>query len=280
MRNFGFFIVFILIHSILFSQNVEEKESTASKNVTIIEKEFVIPNLNNISHKIWVYLPPNYEVSTKKFPVIYMHDAQNLFDDKNSYIGEWKVDESMNELFNTTKKGFIVVGVENGGEERINEYTPWPNEKYGGGKGAVYIDFIVNTLKPYIDETYRTKPQQKYTALMGSSLGGLISYYGGLKYPDTFGKIGALSTSFWFSDKVIDFTIQNGNINNVKMFLLAGEKEGEEMLESTIKTEKLLLETGFKSKNLTSKIVPEGEHNEAFWSTEFLGIIKWLYNIK
>ncbi|MBG7629061.1 MAG: alpha/beta hydrolase [Bacteroidetes bacterium] len=280
MRNFGFFIVFILIHSILFSQNVEEKESTASKNVTIIEKEFVIPNLNNISHKIWVYLPPNYEVSTKKFPVIYMHDAQNLFDDKNSYIGEWKVDESLNELFHTTKKGFIVVGVENGGEERINEYTPWPNEKYGGGKGAVYIDFIVNTLKPYIDETYRTKPQQKYTALMGSSLGGLISYYGGLKYPDTFGKIGALSTSFWFSDKVIDFTIQNGNINNVKMFLLAGEKEGEEMLESTIKTEKLLLETGFKSKNLTSKIVPEGEHNEAFWSTEFLGIIKWLYNIK
>jgi len=280
MRNFGFFIVFILIHSILFSQNVEEKESTASKNVTIIEKEFVIPNLNNISHKIWMYLPPNYEVSTKKFPVIYMHDAQNLFDDKNSYIGEWKVDESLNELFNTTKKGFIVVGVENGGQERINEYTPWPNEKYGGGKGAVYIDFIVNTLKPYIDETYRTKPQQKYTALMGSSLGGLISYYGGLKYPDTFGKIGALSTSFWFSDKVIDFTIQNGNINNVKMFLLAGEKEGEEMLESTIKTEKLLLETGFKSKNLTSKIVPEGEHNEAFWSTEFLGIIKWLYNIK
>lgn len=280
MRNFGFFIVFILIHSILFSQNVEEKESTASKNVTIIEKEFVIPNLNNISHKIWVYLPPNYEVSTKKFPVIYMHDAQNLFDDKTSYIREWKVDESLNELFHTTKKGFIVVGVENGGEERINEYTPWPNEKYGGGKGAVYIDFIVNTLKPYIDETYRTKAQQKYTGLVGSSLGGLISYYGGLKYPNTFGKIGALSTSFWFSDKVIDFTIQNGNINNVKMFLLAGEKEGEEMVESTNKTEKLLLETGFKSKNLTSKIVSEGEHNEAFWSTEFLGIIKWLYNIK
>jgi len=280
MRNFSFFIVFLLIHSILFSQNVEEKESTASKNVTILEKEFVIPNLNNISHKIWVYLPPNYEVSTKKFPVIYMHDAQNLFDDKTSYIGEWKVDESLNELFHTTKKGFIVVGVENGGEERINEYTPWPNEKYGGGKGAVYIDFIVNTLKPYIDETYRTKAQQKYTGLVGSSLGGLISYYGGLKYPNTFGKIGALSTSFWFSDKVIDFTIQNGNINNVKMFLLAGEKEGEEMVESTNKTEKLLLETGFKSKNLTSKIVSEGEHNEAFWSTEFLGIIKWLYNIK
>lgn len=280
MRNFIFFIVFLLVQSTLFSQNIEEKKSTASKNVTIIEKEFVIQNLNNISHKVWVYLPPNYEVSTKKFPVIYMHDAQNLFNEKTSYSGEWKVDESLNELFNATKKGFIVVGIENGGEERINEYTPWSNEKYGGGKGAVYIDFIVNILKPYIDKTYRTKTQQKFTGLVGSSLGGLISYYGGLKYPDTFGKIGALSTSFWFSSEVVDFTIQNGNINNVKLFLLVGKKEGEEMVEGTLKTEKLLLETGFSSKNLTSKIVAEGEHNEALWNNEFLGVIKWLYNIK
>ena len=107
MRNFSFFIVFLLIHSILFSQNVEEKESTASKNVTILEKEFVIPNLNNISHKIWVYLPPNYEVSTKKFPVIYMHDAQNLFDDKTSYIGEWKV---VYDLANKDSAGNAIIG--------------------------------------------------------------------------------------------------------------------------------------------------------------------------
>ena len=280
MKNFNVILVFIFIHSMIFSQKVEEKKSTASKNVTIIEKEFVIQNLNNISHKIWVYLPPNYEVSTKKFPVIYMHDAQNLFDNKTSYIDEWKVDESLNDLYNITKKGFIVVGIENGGEERINEYTPWPNKKYGGGKGAIYMDFIVNILKPYIDETYRTKAQQKFTGLVGSSLGGLISYYGGLKYPDTFGKIGALSTSFWFSDKVVDFSRKNGNINHVKLFLLVGEKEGEEMVEGTINTEKILLETGFKSKNLTLKIVAEGEHNEAFWSREFLEIIKWLYNIK
>lgn len=280
MKTFRYFLVLLFFYSALFSQNIEEQKSTASKNVSIIEKKFVIPNLNNISHKIWVYLPPNYETSSHKFPVIYMHDAQNLFDSKTSFVGEWNVDESLNKLYNTTKKGFIVVGVENGGEERINEYTPWPNKNYGGGKGAEYIDFIVNTLKPYIDSTYRTKPQQKYTGLVGSSLGGLISYYGGLKYPEIFGKIGALSTSFWFSSKVVDFTIQNGNINNVKLFLLVGKKEGEEMVEGTLKTEKLLIETGFKSKNLKSIIVTEGAHNEAFWRGEFLGIIKWLYNIK
>jgi len=258
----------------------QERESTASQNVSIIEKEFVIPNLNAISHKIWVYLPPNYDASSKKYPVIYMHDGQNLFDDKTSYIGEWKVDETLNQLFEETNKGFIVVGIENGGEERINEYTPWSNEKYGGGKGTIYIDFIVNILKPYIDETYRTKPQQKYTSLMGSSLGGLISYYGGLQYPDVFGKIGALSTSFWFSDEVVLFTNKKGNLKHTKLFLLVGEQEGEEMITGTQNAERQLLELGFNLKHLKVKINPEGKHNETFWSNKFLEVVQWLYNIK
>ncbi|WP_299526100.1 alpha/beta hydrolase-fold protein [uncultured Lutibacter sp.] len=276
----AFFILIFLTTSILFSQNTEEKKSTASKNVSIIEKEFLIPELNDISHKIWVYLPPNYAKNSKKYPVIYMHDGQNLFDNATSYIGEWEVDETLNELFNKTGKGFIVVGIENGGAERINEYTPWSHEKYGGGKGEIYIDFIKNTLKPYIDATYRTKKQQKYTGLIGSSLGGLISYYGGLKHPKIFGKIGALSTSFWFSDEVEGFTKEYGNTKKVKLFLLVGEKEGKDMVSGTEKTEKLLLKTGFKSKNIKSKINPNGNHNEAFWKSEFLEVVTWLYNIK
>ncbi len=281
MKHFTcLFIISYLITSGLFSQNTNEKKSTASENVSIIEKEFLITELNNISHKIWVYLPPNYTETSKKYPVIYMHDGQNLFDNATSYIGEWEVDETLNELFNKTGKGFIVVGIENGGNERTNKYTPWKNEKYGGGKGAIYIDFIVNTLKPYIDATYRTKPQQKHTGLIGSSLGGLISYYGGLKYPETFGKTGALSTSFWFSNKVEEFTSAYGNTKKVKLFLLVGEKEGDDMVSGTKKTKKLLLETGFKSKNIKSKINPEGNHNEAFWKSEFLEVVKWLYNIK
>jgi len=281
MKHFSaFFIICCLTISTVFSQNTEEKKSTASKNVSIIKKEFIIPGLNKISHKIWVYLPPNYSETSKKYPVIYMHDAQNLFDNATSYIGEWEVDETLNTLFEKTGKGFIVVGVENGGNERINEYTPWQHKKYGGGKGDIYINFIVNTLKPYIDKTYRTKKQQKHTGLIGSSLGGLISYYGGLKHPEIFGKIGALSTSFWFSNKVTNFTKNNGNTKKVKLFLLVGEKEGYDMVSGTNKTEKLLLETGFKPSNLTSKINPEGNHNEAFWKSEFSEIVSWLYNIK
>lgn len=161
MKHFiSIFITICFTISIVYSQNTVEKIATSQVNVSIIKKEFVIPNLNSISHKVWVYLPPNYHTSLKKFPVIYMHDAQNLFDNATSYIHEWEVDETLNKLFKTTGKGFIVIGVENGGTERINEYTPWENEKYGGGKGAIYIDFIVNTLKPYIDANYRTKKER------------------------------------------------------------------------------------------------------------------------
>jgi predicted alpha/beta superfamily hydrolase len=272
--------LFFLISSLVFSQNTSDKKSTAAENVSILKQEFIVKNLNDISHKIWVYLPPNYKTSSKKFPVVYMHDGQNVFDNTTSFAGEWNVDETLDNFYKTTGKGIIVVAIENGGNERINEYTPWSNKKYGGGKGAIYIDFLKNTLKPYIDANYRTKKQAKQTAIIGSSLGGLISYYGGLKYPKTFGKIGALSTSFWFSNQVVDFTKLYGKNSTSKLYLLVGKKEGKDVVEDTQKIKKLLLDTGFKSKNIMSKISLEGEHNEAFWSREFLDVITWLYNIK
>ena len=257
----------------------EEKKSTKATNVSILKKEFIIDGLNDVSHKIWVYLPPNYQSSKENYQAIYMHDAQNLFDDITSFVGEWGIDESLNELYEKTGKSFIVVGVENGGEKRIEEYTPWKHQKYGGGKGAFYIDFLVNDLKPFIDENYRTKTDAKNTAIIGSSLGGLISFYGGLKHPNVFGKIGALSTSFWFSDKVIDFAKENGNQQNTKLFLLVGGKEGGSMVPDTENMAKLLIENGFPKENIKTKIVAEGKHNEAFWKAEFLEVITFLYNL-
>jgi len=259
----------------------EQKVSTKAANVSILEREFVIEDLNDISHKVWLYLPPNYGTSHEKYPVIYMHDAQNLFDDATSFVGEWDVDGTLNEYYKKTGKGFIVVGVENGGEKRIEEYTPYKNEKYGGGKGDIYIDFLANELKPYIDKNYRTEPNAENTAIIGSSLGGLISFYGGLKYPEVFGKIGALSTSFWFSsDKITDFAKENGNQQNTKIYFLVGGKEGDSMVPDTENMGKLLVDLGFPEQQIKTKIVPEGKHTEAFWKAEFLEVIEFLYNIK
>lgn len=256
------------------------KKSTKANNVHILKKEFVIKNLNDISRKVWLYLPPNYDSSSEKYPVIYMHDAQNLFDNATSFVGEWGVDETLNNFYKKTGKSFIIVGVENGGAKRIEEYTPFKHPKYGGGKGAIYIDFLVKELKPYIDANYRTKTDAKNTAIIGSSLGGFISFYGGLKYPDVFGNIGALSTSFWFSDKIYDFAKKNGNLKNTKLYLLVGGKEGDSMVPDTKNMAKLLLQTGFPNQNIKTKVVADGKHTESFWKSEFLEVITFLYTIK
>ena len=119
----------------------------AQKNVSTFTIE--APQLQT-SKKIWLYLPENYATSTKKFPVIYMHDGQNLFDVKTAYAGEWQIDETLDSL----KAEVIVVGIEHGNEKRIDELTPFKNEQYGGGNTNNYLDFIVSNLKPYIDATY------------------------------------------------------------------------------------------------------------------------------
>ena len=138
------FLSLLLLFS-LFIANAQK--STATKQVS----NFTIdaPQLKT-SKKIWVYLPKNYKATKKKYPVIYMHDAQNLFDAKTTYVGEWNVDETLDSI----SAQVIVIGIEHGGDKRIEELTPYKNEKYGGGKADDYLDFIVKTLKPKVDATY------------------------------------------------------------------------------------------------------------------------------
>ena len=250
--------------------------STAAENVSIMDESFYIPQLNR-TRKIWLYLPPDYETSTKDYPVIYMHDGQNLFDTYTSFAGEWEVDETLNELYNQGKSVPIVVGINNGGTERINEYTPWPNTQYGGGDGALYIDFIVETLKPYIDEHYRTLPGRETTALWGSSLGGLISFYGALKFQHVFGKAGIYSPSYWFSDSVWTFTEEMGHQFPMRLYQMAGGAEGGSMVDDTWEMHNVLTSLGFGMEELSSKIVIGGIHNEALWREDFQLAYLWLF---
>lgn len=234
--------------------------------------EIEAPQLNSIK-KIWIYLPLNYEKTTKKFPVLYMHDAQNLFDSKSSYAGEWRVDETLDSL----KANIIVVGIEHGNEKRLEELTPYKNEKYGGGKADFYLDFIVSNLKPYIDSNYRTKSNKKNTAIMGSSLGGLVSFYAGLKYPKVFGKIGIFSPSFWFSEEIFALT-KNTKKTNGKFYFMCGDKESDEMVNDMNKMIELIREKRCDCLHLLqSKIVINGQHNEKLWSEEFADAVKWLF---
>jgi predicted alpha/beta superfamily hydrolase len=187
-QRLALLFIFFMAFGRTFAQQPNPKEdqaklSTASKQVTtfIIEA----PQLQT-TKKIWIYLPKKYDSTKNKYPVIYMHDAQNLFDAKTSYVGEWNVDEKLDSI----NAQVIIVGIEHGNEKRIDELTPYKNAKYGGGSADNYLRFIVETLKPEIDTKYRTKSNTKNTGIIGSSLGGLVSYYAVLKYPEIFGKAG------------------------------------------------------------------------------------------
>jgi len=261
-----------------------QKKSTAAKNVTVLTKEFEILKLHR-KRTVRLYLPPGYHKSNEAYPVMYMHDAQNIFDAETASYGEWGVDETLNKLYRDKNFKVIVVGIDNGGSKRLDEYSPWKNDAYGGGEGDQYLDFLVKTLKPYIDSNYKTLTDKKNTAIVGSSMGGLISHYAALKYPTVFGKIGVFSPAFWFSPEVKDFSKKHGGLKDTRMYFLAGGKEGSNTafneISQTVKDMNSMVKTlknhGFAPENVTSKVVPEGKHNEKLWRTNFEESMLWLF---
>lgn len=257
------------VFKITAQQSKEQVLNTASKQVSTFTIE--APQLQTIK-KIWVYLPIDYVALKKKYTVIYMHDAQNLFDSKTSYNGEWNIDEKLDSL----KAQVIVVGIEHGNDKRMDELTPFKNEKYGGGQADTYLEFIVKTLKPHIDKTYRTKASKKNTIIMGSSLGGLTSYYATIKYPKIFGKAAVFSPSFWFTKDIYNLTKESKKITS-KIYFLCGDNESDDMVSDLNKMEYLLNSNRCYCLNLNEKkIVKGGQHNEKLWRDSFVDAILWL----
>ncbi len=269
--------------AILSWQGASAPQHTATANVHIIEENYYVPQLNR-SRRIWLYLPPGYDsLKTKRFPVMYMHDGQNLFDKATAFSGEWMVDETLNGLFAKGDPGCIVVGIDNGGASRLNEYSPWVNAKYGGGEGSQYVDFLVNTLKPHIDSFYRTKTDRDNTAISGSSMGGLISLYAILKYPNVYSKAGVFSPSLWFSDQSFAQAGQFVKKYSMKIYLVAGQNE-ENLSGGTdsnavnlVKMAAILKEKGFGANEVNLQIKADGQHAEWFWAREFPAAYQWLF---
>ena len=250
---------------------------TAADNVQIVTDDFYMPELNRY-RRLWIYLPPDYDISGKDYPVLYMQDGQNLFDAYYSFAGEWEVDETLNTLFEQGDYGVIVVGIDNGGAERINEYSPWVNTDYGGGNGDEYAEFLVNTLKPYIDSNYRTLPEREHTGVMGSSMGALISFYTGIEYQEVFGKVGVFSPSFWFSDDCYPHVESTGKQEDMRIYLLAGGSEGFSVVPDMLMMYNTLLNNSFAEEELYYLVQPDGTHSEWFWAREFGQAYQWLFN--
>jgi len=252
---------------------------------------------------IRVWTPFDYAANKdKRYPVLYMHDGQNLFDRETASYGEiWDVHTAIDALM---KKGdfggAIVVGIDNAPDlERLDEYSPWVTERIEdmkeldaydrdiGGHGVQYGQFLVETLKPYIDSNYRTLSDRENTGVAGSSMGGFISLYLGAAYPEVFSKIGAFSTAVWFPDRALFNHLSKLDLSyKTKWYLDIGTEEtsnknvkdfNQLYIDGTLAVEKKLLELGVPREAVRVVIEEGATHFESAWAGRFPEAFKWLF---
>jgi len=260
---------------------IPPKRSTRRPSVTVLDTAFPIPQLGR-ARRVWVYLPPDYATSGKRYPVLYMHDGQNVFDEATAGFGEWGVDETLDSLAAAGHAVPIVVAVDHGGGKRLDEYSPFRNARHGGGEGDAYVDFLVRTLKPYIDGHFRTRPDRLHTGIAGSSMGGLISLYAALKHPRVYGRAGVFSPAFWFSDQNYRFARAARPLPGTRIFMVTGAREGdtpEVYANDHRRMADTLAAAGFRpGVNVRAYLRGDGQHSEWFWRREFPAAVLWLFD--
>jgi predicted alpha/beta superfamily hydrolase len=261
-----------------FAQTAPTRPSTAGASVQVLGP-LAMPGLDR-QRRIRVYLPPSYGSGHRRYRVLYMHDGQNLFDDATSFVGEWGVDESMDALAKSDGIELIVVGIDHGDDKRIAELSPWTNPRYAKSEGAQYMDFVVGTVKPYIDQHFRTRTGRDDTGIMGSSLGALSSHYAVHQYPQVFGKAGMLSPSYWYSAEIYDYTAAHDLPPGTRLYLAIGGKEGDTPMAEVghfWRMVSLLQSKQQPGVSIHAAVVAGAGHNEGFWRREFPQAVRYLF---
>ena len=247
--------------------------------VEIFSEAFEIPQLKR-TRKISVLLPNDYhEYPEKRYPVLYMNDAQNLFGNGSAY-GNWEIDKRISLLKKQGESDVIVVAINHGEETRNTEYSPYKTPKeHQKGEGMRYATFIVRTLKPLIDEHYRTLPERQFTGIGGSSMGGLISIYTGMMYPEKIGRLMVFSPALWTSPKIYFDAVEFFNPLDTRIYLYGGGKESTTMFSNIEKLIATIEGQGFSADKIQIKaeLDPEGQHNEKRWGQEFPKALQWLF---
>lgn len=217
--------------------------------------------------KIRVYVPSGS--AEKRYPVLYMHDGQNVFDNEEAIGG---VALELHEYLDKNKVELIVVAIDQNSPERINEYCPWVNGEYTtkllgapsfeGGKGKDYVEFIVKELKPLIDSKYNTNPHETYMA--GISLGALVTTYAACTYPHIFKRIAGLSSGFYRNQEEIEHLLKTADLSQLeKVYFDCGTREGgEKLAEPFLETNKAIFEI-VRQKGIEAelKVIEGAEHN-------------------
>jgi len=230
-----------------------------------------------------VYLPPHYEKDARRrFPVLYLHDGQNLFDGDEAFVkGEsWRAGEQADALIVAGRVApLIIVGIYNAGTERVTEYTPTRTKRLGGGKAAAYGQLVVDELKPFVDRTYRTHPDAAHTGMGGSSLGGLVTLDLALRYPHVFSRLALMSPSVWWDRRVILREVRAARPRpNLRIWLDIGLAEGKKAVDDVRLLRAGLVKAGWTDGMDLAYSEHEGaRHTEAAWAARFGDVLEWLF---
>lgn len=264
-------------------------------NVRINEHKMIIPELNNREKRVQVFLPYDYYHSEKSYPVLYMGDGQNLVDPSPLSGYSWDIQNTLDELQKEgVIDGIIVVGIDSDSNDRILEYSFDFTRKVERmlhikfhldnttPQGEIFASFLVNEVKPFIDQMYRTVPNKESTYIAGSSCGGNIAFYIGLKHSDIFNGIGAFSPALWMIKHHLIPFINNTEIDPfLRVYLDTGSKEGYFGRMTFIKdlnhVYEVLLSKGLSPKNVCKVIDKGGLHTELFWQSRFREFIHFMF---
>ncbi len=229
---------------------------------------------DNAPRKLRLLLPFNYATTNYRYPVVYALDGQNLFRAEDAFGGRhWQVPESMAKM--PKRLQAIYIGIDNAGSNRIYEYAPYKRGHQGGG-GSDFVHYIINEIKPQVDKSYRTLPQAETTGIIGSSMGGLLALWAGLRFGEVFGRVGVLSPSLWFNQQV--FQLAEHDVGEKSKFYISGSiRESARMLPGLSRLHEAMQRGGFSHDQFRIVIRERGRHNEALWAKEFPKMHRWLF---
>ena len=230
-----------------------------------------------------IYIPPGYhEQPYRRFPVLYLHDGQNLFDGATSFIPgmDWHVGQTADHFIHQGRvEPLIIVGIYNAGKQRLQEYTPTRMPRLGGGRASRYARFLTEEVRPFMEQSYRVLDGMENTGIGGSSLGGLVSLFLGLRMPQVFGKIAALSPSVWWNQRVILRFADAAPVDpRPRVWLDIGTREGGRIVEDVERFRDVLLRKGWRwGEDLHYERVIGAEHNEAAWAARVGPFLQFLF---
>ncbi len=254
--------------------------------VTYLEENISFSPLNGIRN-IWVYLPPDYATNPdKRYPVLYMQDGQHVFAEEipissvDYPVGSWDVATTLNKMYGDGKNVGIVIAIDKTPEYK-SEYSPWKNNDFSqSGTGNEYLQAVINNIIPYVNSHYRTLTGPDNTAIAGSDMGGLISYYAALKHQSVFGKAGIFSPSVWFNKAELNAYLASWTKNeSSKMYIITGDKEGTTMNDDAQLLYDATKAKGFTDENIKREIFKGGIHHNSSWATQFRRVYAYLFNI-